>query len=109
MSNPSNSFSVIVDLVRSHLGCDDREARDLLEAIGDAIAREAVVRANTVVWPRLGVFRAKSQKARTVDLRGLKAGGHVPESSPDEAHLEPMKKLRFSPSRKHGLWRGSKP
>lgn len=105
----TNAFNVIVELVRIRLGLDERQARELLEAIGDAIAREAVLRANSVVWPRLGVFRAKSQKARTVDLRGLKAGGHVPENSPDEAHLAPMKKLRFSPSRKHGLWRGLKP
>lgn len=103
-----NAFPTIVELVQARLGLGERAARELLEAIGDAIAREAVMREAVVVWPRLGVFRGREQKARTVDLRGLKAGGHVPLDGPDEAELAPMRKLRFSPSRKHGLWRGAK-
>jgi nucleoid DNA-binding protein len=109
MSKPSNSFAVIVELVCVRLGCDEREARNLLEAIGDAIAREALMRGNSLAWPRLGVFRAKSQKGRLVDLRGLKSIGNVPPSAPDQLQLAPMRKLRFSPSRDHALWRGSKP
>ena len=109
MTRTSNAFAVIVLLVRERLGLDERAARDLLEAIGDAIARETVLRSKAVVWPRFGSFESKAQKARTIDLKRLKASGHLPAESPDEAQLGPMRKLRFRPSRKHGLWRGVKP
>jgi nucleoid DNA-binding protein len=93
------AYDNLVTIVVRTTGLSHRLARALLRQLGEAVAREALLRGRRVWWPHLGVFRAYRQKARRVSLTALRDAGHVPASSPDEARVPPTRRLRFTPSR----------
>lgn len=105
MKRPSG-FEAVVVVVMRRLGCQRAEAKALLEAIGVEVARQALVRQQRVVWPRLGAFRPFTTKATRIDLRALKAHGHLHGAAPEAAEVPSMRKLRFRPSKWHALLKG---
>ena len=94
-----NAFSAVVALVQRHTQCDESTARALLEAVGDCIAREVLIRRRRVNWPRLGTFQDTTHKSVQVHLIALKRLGYMPASAPDTTTASARRRLRFRPAR----------
>lgn len=103
---PDTGFRAVVARVVRLTGMSSSDARSLLEAIGVEVARQALVRQQRVVWPRLGAFRPFTTKATRVDLQALKRAGHLHQGAPEAAEVPSMRKLRFRPSKWHALLKG---
>jgi nucleoid DNA-binding protein len=106
-SKPADNFRVLVELVMRRLAISEDDAEALLVALGDALAREVLLRKKPVRWPRLGLFQSYEQAPRDVDLTALKSLGHVPPTTPDRIRLPSQLKMRFRPSRWSALRRGT--